>query len=420
MKDKLLREAIADAKLIRDTAIANARAQLEEAFKPQIASALSAKLRNEIEELEGDDMMEQHDLDSSDIGTGITVDNPGPKNPSKVASDSSDIDNPKQEFAPKTGKEGPNSKPTSVNENDEFDMDPDAMSADPEGLGGLEGGMDSGMGEPDGDEMGGDDFDLEAIIAQLEADVAGDVGEPEAPAMEGFDDPMAGMKVDGPITVQKETVNVGDKDANSASKDGKAPTPTADGVNGGKEVKPGTPVADHEQLGEDLTLEEILREVEAEDDHDDKKPWESEKIATENVELKSQLREHRDVIVYLRGKLHEVNMLNAKLMFTNKLFRGFDLNGTQKKSIVETFDRATTMREVKLIYTTLAESFAGKTGGKAVRKPNATSITEGLASKPVSSTKPKAQPLNESTDNAGEDEFRRRMQKLAGISIFNK
>lgn len=420
MKDKLLREAIADAKMIRDTAIANARAQLEEAFKPQIASALSAKLRNEMEELDGDEMTEQHDLSSSEIGSaGVTVDDPAPKNPSKAASDTSNIDNPKQEFASKTGAQGPTTKPAAVNEND--DLDPDAAMGDMGALDGVEGGEagaapEAGFGGGDDDFGGeGDDLDLEAIIQQLEADIG------DEPALEGFEDPMAGAQPNGAAvvgspTVHKETVNVGDKDANSHSKDGKAPTPTTDGVVGGKEVKPGTPVADHEQLGEELNLEEILREVEAEDDHDDK-PWNSEKIAAENVDLKNQLREHRDVVVYLRGKLNEVNMLNAKLLFTNKLFRGFDLNGNQKMKIVETFDRATTLREVKLIYTTLAESFAGKTSGKSVKKQNTTSITEGLASKPVGSTKPKApESLNESADN--DAEFRRRMQKLAGIRIL--
>lgn len=426
MKDKLLREAIADANMIRETAIANARAQLEEAFKPQIASALSAKLRNEMEELDGDGMTEQHDLSSSEIGTGLTVDDPAPKNPSKAASDSSKIENPKQEFASKTGAQGPTTKPASVNEND--DLDPDAAMGDVGALDGIEGGQapaaapDAAFGADDAfggaeDEFGGDDdLDLEAIIQQLEADVG------EEPALEGFEDPMAGAQptgaaVVGSPTVHKETVNVGDKDANSHSNDGKAPTPTKDGVHGGKEVKPGTPVADHEQLGEELNLEEILREVEAEDNDHDDKPWKSEKIAAENVDLKNQLREHRDVVVYLKGKLNEVNMLNAKLLYTNKLFRGFDLNGNQKHKIVATFDRATTLREVKLVYTTLAESFAGKTNGKSVKKQNTTSITEGLASKPVGSTKPKApESLNESAEN--DAEFRRRMQKLAGIRIL--
>jgi len=38
----LLKEAIADAKTIKETAIANAKVALEEAFAPQLRSMLSA------------------------------------------------------------------------------------------------------------------------------------------------------------------------------------------------------------------------------------------------------------------------------------------------------------------------------------------------------------------------------------------
>ena len=59
----------------------------------------------------------------------------------------------------------------------------------------------------------------------------------------------------------------------------------------------------------------------------------------------------------MRSKLNEVNLLNAKLLFSNKLFRAFGLNNNQKLKVVETFDRTKILREVKLVYATLAESF---------------------------------------------------------------
>ena len=46
MKD-LLKEAIADAKAVRETALANAKIALEEAFTPRLQSMLSAKLSEE-------------------------------------------------------------------------------------------------------------------------------------------------------------------------------------------------------------------------------------------------------------------------------------------------------------------------------------------------------------------------------------
>jgi hypothetical protein len=143
----------------------------------------------------------------------------------------------------------------------------------------------------------------------------------------------------------------------------------------------------------------------------------TEKIATENAKLKEDLKEHRDVIHYLRGKLQEVNMLNGKLMYTNKLFRGFDLSGKQKITVIETFDRATNLREVKLLYATLAENLTGKrVNGK---KSNVSALTEGLASKVSASTKPKTAVLNETKEQVTDAATRARLQKIAGIRPFN-
>ena len=103
----------------------------------------------------------------------------------------------------------------------------------------------------------------------------------------------------------------------------------------------------------------------------------------------------------MRSKLNEVNLLNAKLLFSNKLFRAFGLNNNQKLKVVETFDRTKNLREVKLVYATLAESF---------KRPNriSESVKKGSASKPVRSTKPKAV-LSEG------QELKARFKKLANI-----
>ena len=116
------------------------------------------------------------------------------------------------------------------------------------------------------------------------------------------------------------------------------------------------------------------------------------------------MTEHRKVIKYLKSKLNEVNLLNAKLLFTNKLFKTYNLNNNQKLRVVETFDRAKNTREIKLIYSTLAESFSGKTSGVKVGK-----INEAIASKPQKSTKPSKKVINEGSDIAA------RFKKLAGI-----
>ena len=56
--NKLLKDAIADAKAVRETALANAKVALEEAFAPKLQSMLSHKIK---EEMEDDDMMEMED-----------------------------------------------------------------------------------------------------------------------------------------------------------------------------------------------------------------------------------------------------------------------------------------------------------------------------------------------------------------------
>ena len=124
-------------------------------------------------------------------------------------------------------------------------------------------------------------------------------------------------------------------------------------------------------------------------------------MVEEVAKLKTEIKEHRDVVKYLRAKLNEVNLLNAKLLFSNKLFRAFGLTNEQKMKVVETFDRAHNLREIKLVYSTLAESFQGR---KAVVKES-----KGSSSKAVASTKPTQKVISEGSD------IKARFQKLANI-----
>ena len=161
------------------------------------------------------------------------------------------------------------------------------------------------------------------------------------------------------------------------------------------------------EVSEDIDLEEVLKAL-TEEEEDPKDEGDDEEDVKEEVNtLKSDLEEHRNVVKYLRGKLNEVNLLNAKLLFTNKLFRNFGLNNEQKLKVVETFDRATNLREVKLVFSTLAESFGNKVASKP-SKPIKES--KGSSSKPVASTKPKT----EEVISEGFD-LKERFQKLAKI-----
>ena len=123
-------------------------------------------------------------------------------------------------------------------------------------------------------------------------------------------------------------------------------------------------------------------------------------------EIRAELKEYKEAVHFLKDKLHEVNILNAKLLFTNKLFKSYSLNNNQKLKVVETFDRAQTTREIKLVYSTLAEQFADN--GSIITKK---SIKES-ASSVVASTKPSKGSRKVITEEA---QVANRFKKLAGL-----
>ena len=123
----------------------------------------------------------------------------------------------------------------------------------------------------------------------------------------------------------------------------------------------------------------------------------------------AELNEAYATIKSLQKTINEVNLLNAKLLFANKLFRAHNMTNEQKVKVIETLDRTNSVREVKLVYATLAENFRYSTPTqKSVKK----SITEGIASKVVKSTAPKAEAKQVIAESA---DFADRFKKLAGI-----
>ena len=282
----LLKEAIADAKAVRETAMANAKAALEEAFTPRLQSMLHAKLAEEMD----DDMEMEEDMEL-DLG-----------------------DEMEPEMEP---------------EMDDIPMEPEMeLSAEPEIDMEYESTDEYSDAEP---EMA---LDLEEILRELEG------------ADEYSDD------------VEEE------------------------------------PMMEYDEDIDDINLDEVIASLreEDEDDVDDE---------IEEGEYKKEMEEAYNVIRYLKTQLQEVNLLNAKLLFSNKLFKNHELNESQKMKVIENFDRAHNMREVKLVYSTLAEGF-----GKPKSKVR---IKESYASKPTRSTRP-ANVITEGTELAS------RWKKLAGLT----
>jgi len=400
---KLLKEAIADAKAVKETALANAKLALEEAFTPRLQSILSQKLRAEAEEEKDNEAKPvDEELDSTGIGSSTS-------NPKLDAHTEFEAGSTETSSAAPGAEVDDYKKVADINEEEGMEMGDDEAEKQNEiaqlkaRLAELEAGEGNDEENPMGmDDMGSedefnfdseegdgeefdasgseegsdeDDLDLEAIIRELEAQLGDEEGSEEVPAEE---DPMAENLADG---------------SEAGTDKGEDPKVVVTNEEEEKED-------DKEMKDEVIDLEEILREMEK----DMKDGEEEKKDAAKDAELNEAYKTIRS----LQKTINEVNLLNAKLLFANKLFRAHNMTNEQKVKVIETLDRTKSVREVKLVYSTLAENFKYTSSNKSTKK----SISEGIASKAVKSTAPKAaakQVIAESAD------FADRFKKLAGI-----
>ena len=144
---------------------------------------------------------------------------------------------------------------------------------------------------------------------------------------------------------------------------------------------------------------------------DDEKNESVNPLQAELDEVKNELEETQKALEVSKTQLSEVNLLNSKLLYVNKIFKANQLNESQKLRVVDTLDQAGTVKEAKLIYETIKNTFNITTDSKQTKK---TSIKEGLgmASKAAGkSTAPKKEVISESND------MMKRFQKLANIKI---
>ena len=227
--------------------------------------------------------------------------------------------------------------------------------------------------DEDAEEMREDEeLDLESVIKELETEIA--------EAEKSDDDLTEGEHEDDDEKKDevKEDV-VTEEDEEDEDKDKTDEQSTSSGIGKGTGVK-----------------------MASSGDEEDPGKGKDKPMAKESVNaMQSELNEYKEAVTFLREKLHEVNILNAKLLYTNRLFKEFVLSNDQKMKIVETFDRAQTTREIKLVYSTLAESFKGG----SVKK---TRVQES-ASQKTGTTKPTKKIITE------ESEVANRFKKLAGI-----
>jgi len=323
----ILKEAIADAKAVRETALQNAKAALEEAFAPHLKNMLSAKISEE----DMDD--EMHDDEAEE-----------------------EMGDDHEEEAEETWHEDMDSE-EEVEEAMHDDEEEEGMHKD-EAMHDDE--EEEGVYEEEDDE----ELDLEAIIKELEAEV----NEAEH---EDDDD---------------EEIEENDVSSDIGNGDNKQPGKANQSSNVGN--------------GKNESKDTSEVNEEDEDAEDEEAEVDESKTVVEGI--KAELAEYKEAVEFLQDKLHEVNILNAKLLFTNKLFKEYALDKDQKMKVVETMDRAQSTREIKLVYSTLAEAFSQT--GKISRKQT----VKESASKAIGSTAPK-KIISE------ENVVANRFKKLAGI-----
>lgn len=300
MEKNLYEQAILDAKTLRASAIANAKAMLEEAFEPKIQEMLRLKLAEDLDE---DYAEEAKDMEEGEY---------------HVDEDSVEIT--------------------------ETELD--------EILSELEGMDEAADMKEDADMEEGED--MEESLNEAEDDDDQDVDAPTEDAPEGDED----MEV---------TIKFSDlKDVLAPFVTGEEEDEAPEGDEGEEDV-------------EELSLDEILAELE-ETKHDmeeakaHKKEMEEKK---HTYKEKQELKEAKKTIVALSEKLQEVNLLNAKLLYMNKIFKAKNLDESQKIKVVKSFDKASTVNEVKNVYEILSESMSA-----TKKAPLKESRVQGFASKP--------------------------------------
>jgi len=358
----LLKESIADAKAVRETALANAKTFLEESFANSMKEMFADKLKEEMaeesnaEETETNEGQIEEKLTSSGIGgeKGNVASKQHPKNPSPAANKNTTPAG-KQEFDAK------------LEEAEEVEEGAEVTSEE-----------------------------LDEILAELETEVSeGEEGEEDAGSQDesvNLDELLAELEAEEGAPVAADPAAAPAPDAAAAPAAPAAPAPEAPAP----QAQVPSPM-EEDTYEEDVTSEEMAEALVA--------------INEENESLKKQLAEALDTVKYMKNVLSETNLLNAKLLYTNKLFKGKSLTEDQKLKIINTFDLTKNIREVKLAYTVLAESFnSGASVAKKKTNATAQTITEGLASKPVSSTKPDSTIVEPQADVMAS-----RFQKLAGI-----
>jgi hypothetical protein len=408
---EMLKEAIADAKAVKETAIANAKAALEEAFAPQLKSMLSMKLQEmESEEEEIDeagfggmdpkghgnieDDSSLYETDDKDADDMMEIDleellaelNDEEKMEESI-NEAEEEEEEESEESEEGEEEGEPIELEDMTDEDLKDMIEDVIK-DMISSGELEAGHEGEEGEEGEEEM----EDVEGEEEEIDlAELLREIEEMEEPVDEIF-----GIKPGAVRRLEKSMPGFLDKvkamDSPEAKKD--ALKAIADPAG---EFKRGFDSASSWMSD----VSSIFDYVGA------PSPFKTSVGDTgvpspsgANEAMKAELDEAITTIEALKAELNEINLLNAKLLYTNKIFKAKNLNESQKVKVLSSFDKAKNVGEVKMVFETLNE---GIKVSKNTIKENLGSASKGTMTPSVK------KPIVESNEAFA------RMQKLAGI-----
>ena len=406
MADKqLLKEAIAEAKTIKEVAIANAKAALEEQFSPFLKEKLAAKLAEMDEMDEAEDKMDEAKKEVEEVKDMDEAKDMKDKEDMKEADD-------KEGYEGQMGKKKLGTKEMSEGEDMEegYDMD-EAEDLDEMDLDELLAELDKELSEGEKEDMD------ENLINDPKGETAkGNVAEEEMDENartdaeeEGYLDGMKDEKED----MEDEEIDLDDMSEEDLKKfiedviedmvkagELEAGEDFEDDVDVEVDVDGEIEVEDDEETAVDENKRTDAEQEGYKDGFEDAKDDIEDKLKDMKVsEAEKEMEEMKKEVDELKKELNEVNLLNSKLLYVNKIFRGKNLTENQKAKVLGAFDKATTVAEVKLVFETLNE---GLTTGKAAIKENL-----GSASKAIST--PARKPIMEVDPQIS------RWQKLAGI-----
>ena len=437
MAKDILKEAIADAKAVREVALANAKAALEEAFTPRLQSMLSAKLSETLNEDDDMDetMYEEKDMDETmdeEKDMDETMDE------GENLDEEIDLEEILNELELEEAKDEDKDK---VDEAKDDDLD-EAKDMDEET---MDEAKDDDLDEAKKDDKKeldeqkpiysadyandpsysadhvheGETFDLDALLEEInnldeekEDDVKeGDNTNNKKPQPFGagqVDETYMDEEMDEDMDEQFGNVNpvTGRSFGSGGMSDVTKYMYSLLPKSAAKGMKPefAKVVGDNEVGSHDEFVKALnAKGMRSRDNFKNFKRF----------FMEAELEETKAALEVKTAELNEVNLLNSKLLYVNRIFKANNLDEGQKLRVVETLDKAETSKEAKLIYETIKDTFNVAKSKKASFKSKTKSLKEGIgmASKTVGTTAPKKEVISESNNMIN------RFQKLANIKI---